>query len=341
MFKNLSQRERLMAIAVAALLPIALVMFLVFSVGGQLAEKTRLIEDLQNEKESLERKKQIGQWAQMRQTMYRSASLPSESLDESILQYQLWLTNLARDDIKLQSVDVRNTNRGVQTVGRDIVLNNVEFKLLGVGSPRQMTDLLYRLNHTRVLHRVLSFTVVPQMTGAASRRTPTGLLELSMTIEVACLPNAPDSNGFSPEERDDMLRSMDEYHRIVSRRNLFGPPNTEPAVQKVAGAKVDYGPGQPISVALEISNPDRDQRFNWELVDPENPEAKLNFEEGATEATFTSPPLEIGSHRFVIRATDDGWPPKSGDLRLSITVSDPPPDDPAPDPPKHARDTYL
>ena len=39
MFKNLSQRERMMAIAVAALAPIALVMFLVFSVGGQLNDK--------------------------------------------------------------------------------------------------------------------------------------------------------------------------------------------------------------------------------------------------------------------------------------------------------------
>ena len=331
----------MMAIAVAALAPIALVMFLVFSVGGQLNDKNLEIDALETERKTLEREKLVAQWAAARQRVYRAESLPAMALDEAIMEYQLWLTNLARDEIELLNVDVNNRGRSPQVDGREIIFNKLEFKLVAVGSPRQLTELLYRLNHARVLHRILQFNVVPQMTGTASRRTPTGLLELDAVVEVAALTDAVESEDFHPENRDDMLRTLDEYHRIVSRRNLFGPPNTEPKVQRATGSKVGYEPGESIRVNVEIDDPDKDQRYSWELIDPENPDAQLAFDEGSSTATFTAPPLERGSHRFAIRATDDGWPPKSGDLRLTITVEDPPPDDPEPEPPKHARDTYV
>ncbi len=331
-----------MAIAVAALLPIALVMFLIFTVGGNLADKDSLLSDLKTEQESLERRLEIGKWAEARQAIYRAESLPSNT-DDSIAQYQFWLDSLARDTVKLDNVKITHGNISARLLERkETVFKTIPFTLEGVGTPRQVTSFLYHLNQAKILHRLVELKLSPQVSGGAARRTRTGLLDISMTIEVANLLDAPETRDFSQEFRDDMTRTLDQYHHIVTRRNLFGPPNSAPAPKTASRAKTVYEPGESISVALQIDDgDDKDQRYTWKLVDSPNEAAELIVDDGGAEARFTAPPMELGTHQFNIRVTDDGWPPKSGELSLTIRVEEPEPEEPQREPPKHARDTYV
>lgn len=339
MFGNMSQRERMMAIAVGLLLPAALVMYLVVTISGTLNDKSIQIEALTLEQQELLLKKAIAQRVVNRGEYYRQESLPSD-LNRSLLDYYAWLGHLADDCFGVAKSTITKGLFSAENQGiGDLIFNKQEFTLSTTATLRQVTVFFYRFNEAKILHRMKSLTLKPEFSGPLDRQTMTGRLVVTLGIEVAALANADPERDFANEKRDTMLRTLDEYHDVVTRRNLFGLPNEAPAFSTAASH--DFEIGEDVSVALKVDDDGEAEFLEYELVDSSASGATLEVD--AARATFSAPELPKGRHRFLVRVIDNGWPRKTDDLELTINVDDPEPivvQEPEP-PPVYARYAFV
>ncbi len=322
MMRKLSKRERLMAATVIGALPIALVMFLVVYVGGGLADRAEQIQSLEQEQQQLNLRMARGHRAIRRGNVYREESPPSNSV-QSLNAYQSWLAELSQEAFGDANFTVaKGYNQSVKYNLDETIFVKQGFTLTGTGTLRQMTEFLYRFYQTRVLHRLSGMTLTPEVAGQGARARTTGRLRITLNIEVAVLSSAKPEGEFTGAPRGEMLRSLDEYHNVVTRRNLFGPPN-QPPVFSTSNSH-DFETGKDIRVALE-ANDEQATPLTFELIETSTPNAEVS-PTGDGSASFTVPPLAKGTHRFVVRVTDNGWPNKSQDLALQIRVDDPAPE---------------
>lgn len=342
MFDKLSQRERLMAITVAILFPVAIAMYLGVTVSGSLSDRASQLNALTLEQQELTLKKAAARRVINRGEFYRQESLPSD-INHSVLDYFAWLNRLTANCFGNDGKSKPNVTKGIMTsenqgVG-DLIFTRQEFTVSTTTSLRQVTNFLYQFYEARILHRIKTLTIKPELEGAGDRQTMTGRLVVTIGVEVAALANADPERDFANEKRQAMLRSVDEYHDVVTRRNLFGLPNEAPDF--TTSGSVDLETGSAVSVPLKASDDGAPEMLKYELVESSAPEAKLVID--ASKATLSAPALPKGRHQFLVRVTDNGWPRKSDELELSVNVDDPEPIAKAeePPPPKYARYAFV
>lgn len=306
----MTQRERILASLVGAMLLVMFLIYLVNRLQGQFERRNDQVQQMEQDVARQQRILQQGSRAAKQLEEYAERSLPSDrALARSL--YQEWLLERA----------VKSGFSGVNVSpvpGRphgDVFYQHA-FLVNGQGDLRELTQFLYQLQSVGFLHRVSRLTAKPVVKSKD--------LDLSITIDALSLNSAPaDKKLDRPPSRTMTHGDMAHYVDTIVARNFFGPANKPP---RFSSLNTQTGhPGQPVRVGLRASDPDGD-RLTYEFASQPLPGAKLDKSSGQFEWT----PEKLGEYEVAVRVTDNGLPPKSDKATFKINVVNPPPPPPAP-----------
>ncbi|MEZ6093073.1 MAG: hypothetical protein R3C03_02375 [Pirellulaceae bacterium] len=346
MFKNMTARERRLALVVSALLPMFLVFWGVTSFMNSLSTKNQKIISLQSQVSEEEDKLTRAKAAADRRRYYESLSLPQD-VNYSKIEYERWLDELitSRSGMTLDSIkwDNNPVSMRYNDSGQLIdVAEQLSCKVVAKGTLPQITQFLdefYRLN---LMHRIYSIDVVDRSqsnnTGAARRAD--GTLNLDMEIQLLKLSHAVSDREFTADEFA-TASSQTETRDYILRRDVFGLANNAPAIST---SDKKFQTGEAISFDIASSDPD-DDNLKLELISSDIPDFKFETTRDG-KAEFSAPKTAKGDYKVVVRVEDDGLPVKFDEKTIRVAVSEPEPkEEPVKDPPKppfrHAQAAYI
>ncbi|MEM9410827.1 MAG: hypothetical protein AAGA30_06915 [Planctomycetota bacterium] len=251
-----------------------------------------------------------------RNYFYKSASFATGQND--LTEYQDWLEKLIRDcGLKYRSIakpkkntfKFRAEGMGVFDIGDRIVLN-----FDTTGTLDQILKFVYEFEQLDVLHKIRDVTLQPMVD-----KNNIGNVKAAFKVELLALADADETRDFKSNSRE-LEKSLDDYEKVVIARNIFGPANNPPRLRL---SKRTFTEGKDISVSLSGSDKDKNDTLAYEIVDAggiEGAEITSKKSGRSEKFSFTSPPLEVGEYKAIIRVTDSGYPPKFMDEELDIVI---------------------
>jgi hypothetical protein len=319
MFENMTQRERILAVLLSALVPISLSFLAVFwfiqKYGDNNSQIVQLLDRIGNE----ENKIALARKAQKRLHYYQTLSLPQD-FRSSTADYQQWLRDLGRNSgLKGNSISPK--------VGQTIRYRNKEIgksqvlQFVSEGGLDEIISFLYQFYSLDTLHRVQSLRITPVTAMARGTRVLTGTMKLAMDVELVVLNEAKDEFNFSTAVRA-LPKSMEELQAAIVNRNIFGPPNNTPLVR--VSPSSSYASNTEVKVTVRGDDADKDDTLQFELLESEIEGAVLEPRPGSREATLILPPTPQGTYEFKVGVKDSGFPPKESDSSFKIVLRDPP-----------------
>ena len=326
----MNQREKMLAIAVGALLVLGACLYVWTRINNMFADRQRQITQLEKEIHDREMIVQRGMRATQRIGDYEQRSLPPDR-DVAQSRYQNWLFETAEKHVGFENVIIKATGSATASD----VYQRLSFTLSGDGSIAQLTQFLYRFYSVNYLHRIHSLRV---QTSKGSRK-----LRLTFTIEALSLPGAPKRDQLTAEPSNRLAASLPEYQQAIVGRNLFAPPNEKPVLSAIGTQRA--AAGRPFSLALKATDPDQTDRLTFQLEDgaPEGVSLRRG-DDGSAQLSWM--PRQTGTYNLTVRVTDDGLPPQSDAKSFEIVVAEPPPEVAKPEPPPKpefdiSKYTYL
>ena len=312
MLKNLSQRERMLAIAVMCLVPACVIFFGFMSFIGSYQKNNTTKRNIDRQIEEQLNLKMVASLANVRRDYYRQFSLPS-NLNRSITQYKKYIQELALTECGL--ILRRTEERKPASIsyvgkkGRTKVFSQVTFTFRGSGRLAQITKFLHKFYSLDLIHRISELSIEPR---------ENGLYDLSMNIDVASMADADESRNFQETFRP-IEKSLAEYDKAILYRNMFGPPNNAPTISKT---KHSFKPtADTVSFKISADDDDDSDILSFELIDCPIEGAKLEKKKNDDHyAFFTSPKLEPGDYVFEVKVTDSGAPNKSDQKTFTLTI---------------------
>ncbi len=313
MLDKLSSRERVLAVVVAAIVPL----FVLYSgyswITSTLDSKEQEIFQLQRKNRAEKNLRMVGLLAGQRRVAYRDASLP-KNVDTGFNEYKKWLFELA-DHCGLESPTSTNGSAGPQRLAGKTIFDFRSVKFDSVGTLDQIVQFLYAFEQKKTMHRINRLTIIPR---EGSPRGKDQLMQVSFTIETIGLPNANRQSELPEGDWNRLCKSLDEYRHSIVHRNFFGPPNSAPTFSSLSAPRVE--PGKPVNFSISASD-DEDDALKIELISMSGQGAELDQREGSNSAQFRSPGFEKeGRYAFEAKVTDAGCPPKSTTREFSIVV---------------------
>jgi hypothetical protein len=311
----MSQREKLLAGGVAAVVSLFVGQAVVSSIQSGFEQKKQTIDGLLTKKKDQDLQMTAGLVASQKLNIVAAKSL-SKSEEKARADYLEWLIELA-DEAKLLESSPRFLG---ETKDKD-TYQLFKFQLTGVGTIENATQLLYSFYSKDYLHRITRFDVRP-----ITNSKDTDKLTISLDCEVLALGIAKDKQPAPTEKSARIQKSLDEYKAAILERNLFSPANNPPVLEpnKVVDARV----GVRVEHSIDAKDLDTTHKLTYELVG-EVPEG-LMVDKDSGKITWSS--KEVGEYKVNVKATDSGIPARSTLQLLTIKVKEPPP--PAPDPVK-------
>jgi hypothetical protein len=350
LFENLTQREKTLATAVLALVPLCIGFMLLFWFIGKRSANQTSIDSLRSQVREEERKLMTALQANQRRVYYRSVSLPS-NFDDARNEYQQWLKQLVRNDVGMSYRSITPRSPAKIKHNGKLIGQTETFTLLATADLPKLVDFLTAFYKVDLLHRINSIKLIPKSAGkaGASARIRTGQLALSIEIEVLSLIDADLERDFVTHFRSLELPE-DAYRDAIVKRNIFGPANNTPTVS--VSKSSSYTSGKEVRIAISGKDPDREQQLTFELVGDAPIEGAKLLEKKKPDdrRVFLSIPGQpAGEYAFKVRVADDGFPSKSGEKEFKIRFKDkvvrkpPPPKPPKPPKPKfkHAKETRI
>jgi hypothetical protein len=307
----MNQRERYLAIGVGVVVGLFAVQYGFNSVRGKLQAKQDLVDAARNESDGLNRIATSGQIAARKLQQLNVKSLPTEK-EALVAQYKNWLTSIALD-AGMTNIKIVPPDRAAKTTNAYSAYN---FTLLGTWGTDQGIELLAAFYDADYLHTLKGLKVV-------LTKVP-GVVDLTLDAQALALQGAGAKQERSTASSGRLARSVEEYKRAILDRNPFSPPNQPPSI---AERKFEIPRGSRWSQALTASDAEAHE-VSFELVSTELPEG-MDFRRGS----FSWTPTENGEFEVVVKASDNGWPSKSIEEKLTFKVIDPPaPEVKAPEP---------
>jgi len=309
----MTQRERTLAIAVAALLVLFGLNFGIKSLLATLNQKEDRVDRAFAELDSIGNTIRLGTKATDTIQLLTAKSLPRDP-EAAESQYTSWLYELAEDsgmrDIKAipQGRPVKVAPRG-QPLGTPEAYIVHEFVLSGLCELDRVIELLGNYYDRDYLHQISSLKLLPT-------RDP-NIIFVDLTSKAISLARANPKQEASPNSSGRLAMSIDDYKQAILNRNPLSPPNRPPVF--VTRPSHDVTIGQAWQVELEANDPDGN-RVSFEMLsDPED------LPEGLTMrgSQLRWQPREKGEQRVAVRAVDDGWPRKTTDLTLVLRAVEP------------------
>jgi len=252
--------------------------------------------------------------AQSRMRNYEERSLPPVP-SVARTAYQSWLLDL----VEKAGLGQPTLAMGRGKDERNLFSSQV-FTLQGKGTLPQVVKFLHEFYSADHLHRITKLTLKPIKSSKE--------LDYTIDVDAMSLERAAPTATLKERKSDRLaLAKQEDYVRIISERNLFGPPNRAPNVLGLGNQKAVRG--RSVDIAARGADPDKLDKLTYKMVKSGATDARLDSSTGKLSWT----PRTNGKYEFLVQATDDGWPAKaSKEELLVVTVEDPPP--PPAEPPK-------
>ena len=321
MFENMTQREKVLAIVVGALVPITMIFMGVFwfidKSSFNDSEIMNLTEAVSRENE----KTAVSIKARRRRIYYQSVSLPS-NLADATNDYQLWLKKLAGDQINMESLSVAPLAGDKIKFRSKDVGNSKKFAVTATGDLMQLSDFLSQFYSVDLMHRINSLKIIPLTTGPVKdgKRVLSGKLNLSMTIEVLSLVDADEEREFTSVYRE-LARTSEEYQNGIIRRNIFGPANNIPSI--TVRPSSSYVSGKDIKVAVSGDDADDNDLLSFELLECSIEGVKLvQSDPMSRRASLEISAQKAGRYDFKVGVKDNGFPAKTNEKKFTVVFKD-------------------
>lgn len=309
----MSQREKILAIGVAAVLVL---------VGGQLlvnkyraAKQSRLarIESLDDRIFEARNRMLEGAEADRMFGEYLVRSLPSDG-QIARSDYQRWLLevtallNMANTNVTPQGTAVIRDPFATDGTSDELYVRHT-FKLTGTTDLEGWIDLLYMFYTKDYLHRIRDLTVSPDR--------QQGGLKLDVSIDAIGLSAAAEDLE-PPEHTSPLVGDYDDYAQAILNRNFFSPPNQPPRF--TSPSRMTANVGQPARLSLEADDPE-EGRLTYRIVG----EAPSGLDIDPQTGEIQWQPDAIGDYTIMVEVEDDGYPRRRDEKQLTLAVIDAPP----------------
>ena len=319
----MTQRERILAIAVGSLLVLGAGQWVWNKYNDAVKSRQDEVDSLTMKQAQLAETVQQGIIATNRMGQYESRSLSSD-VERARSDYQRWLLDtVSATGIRKPKVDPSPTAMPVQGV-----YTKLNYKVTGETEFSDVLDLMHTFYAKDYLHQISKLDLVPNRSGGFG---------LKMSVDVVLLDSAP-ADAVEPANTSwRVAADKSQYLDPILNRNLFEPPNQPPRFTGNRRAEATVGKRTPIPLTYE--DPEA-HKVSVELVDPTDDRVTLS----AGSSTLQVDSDEKGEIEVLFRLIDQGYPRKSVEQRLLISIVDPPP--PPPEPKKElefddATQTYL
>ncbi len=350
MFQNMSKRERILALIVAATLPLMLIFWGVTTFSKSYFANQTKIRGLQDQIEAETMRQIKAEEAQQRRRFYRERSLPTD-LNTARIQYDAWLANVIekRAGMVASSIDDGGTNNNkvrYTKANKPVdVFNEVGIKVRCTGTIGQLMTLLTEFYKLDMMHRVSGLTISPiaRSGSGAGSEVLTGQLKIEFDISAISLADADEESNFV-EKLDRNSLSFQQYTDPILARNMFGPANNIPTV---SSSSRSFETGEPIDLTLTADDADENDVLKIELLESKVPGAELSQRDGDRRAKISLPAItDEGRYEVKVRVTDSGFPAKSTEKTITFNVDKPEPkvarEEPKPKPKfQHAKAAVI
>lgn len=317
----MTQRERILAIGVAAVLLILGSQWGYNKYRGALSARETRLASLDDQLSDRRFRMIEGAMADGRMGTYLAKSLPSD-LERAQFVYTQFLLDLV-SEAELDGASAK-PNGASSMPGLYTQLN---FKVTGSGDLRQLVELLHQFHRKDYLHRIQNLVI----------RKVRGRLDIDMDIQALALDAASPEAALPTAPSPRVAASVDEYLQPILNRNPVAPPNRPPSY--AAETSPEAVLGQEFSYVARFNDPDEGQQLQYSLVGDAPEGTEFDSESG----TLKLSPEEVGEIDLTLRATDSGWPAKSTEQRIVVRVVEPEEPEPEPETPSfdEARQAVL
>lgn len=325
MFKNMTEREKKLGLAIVCLVPLFLLFYSVTTFTSKYSANRKRALSLQDQIGDQEDLQLSALAAEQRRIYYANYCLPNDT-NTSTIQYNRYLERLTREcGLDIRIINPKNAGKNEVSYlgpsGRTKVFDQVSFSLRGEGKLDQITKFLYGFYSLNMAQRISQLTITPITVGGGSGKEfeRVGTHRVDMTVDVIAMVDAEPARDFGTEIRE-LKKELDDYNLAILRRNMFGPANNAPRLTNgVRTSKTESDSS--VSYTISASDADKKDYVSFELISCEIAGAKL-VQRKPTDfrATFSCPKLAPGSYKFRVRVTDDGLPNKSTEEECSLTI---------------------
>jgi hypothetical protein len=343
MLDSLNEREKKLAIIAAAVVPLFLFGLTFLWFLDKYDTNARAIDDLTGQIEREREKTKQGILAAQRQRYYRKASLPKRK-SEARSVYKRWLADVTQKEFGL--VQISSSDAGRLEHEGDLIATRDTFKLRPKATLPQLLSFLHAFYSADHLHRINSLSIKPLKKQVRGKETVlTGQLQLTLDIEVLSLTDGPRNMESFPAWTREMP-SLDDYKQSILARNIFGPANNLPSIDKPRGLvfkvtqasdKESASTGsqdlpwkfvssrQTKSVKISATDADEKDLLSFELVESSIDGAELGKQPATASVrniVLDIPPMKPGSYPMKFLVKDSGMPPKSSELEFEIVFEE-------------------
>lgn len=315
----MTQREKYLSIGVGIVLGLGALQLMVNRYRSTVTQREARITLLTDQNLDLERKQIDGALADRQMGEYVVRSLPGDP-ERARSVYQKWLLNLV-DKHEVAGAAINAT----MSIPVGDLYRRFSFDVKGNAGLPQFIDLLHGFYGKDYLHRIRDFAIAPA-------RDKEGM-DFKMTVDAIVLLAAPQD---AAEPSDNSWRvdpNLVAYRQPILNRNFFEPPNKAPKYE--GSPSIEAFVAQDSTAKLSFQDPEGGT-ITFEFVSQPPDFIKLDESGELRVNADTKQEIEIE-----VRASDDGYPQRSVEQKLTVKVVDPPP--PAPPKPEFddAAQTYL
>lgn len=347
MFKNLTPRERFLALAVSSLVPLLLLFWGFSSFTGRYFSNRSQLGGLRMQISEEQDLQSDAELAQQRRFWYRNNCLPADA-NLGPIAYEAWLTNLLEKEagLKLTSLVPEAAQAVRFRDGSKITVVGYEnsWKFIGEGNLEQLLKALRGFQALPMMHRINGLVIRPKTVGGSGREavSRTGLLRVEMEIQALALVDAEAARDLATVEAAPSVALQAAMDRVLVR-NIFGPANNPPRITSSASKTAETT--EPVSFDITAEDTEDESGLKFELVGEGIEGAALKPTDEPSRVMFECPPLAAESYKFTVRVTDSGFPPKSIEKEFSLRVREKEIVQDEPEPPKpefrHVKATKI
>lgn len=320
----MTQRERVMAIAVGALAVLVGGGFVVYTAYGIYEAKQNAVNAKLRELNDADAELQAAKQKDRLLRTMASRSLPGSANDASN-DYNRWLHESLREcDVFPEIV---STNENYLEKGKEYY--KLKFEVRARARLDDLTKWLHKFDTMNCLHRMRSIKLSPV--------EGTKLVSVIVEIETFTLAKVTKEQSKPFETRKLASKTLEESknkyaadgERLMAKiagRNLFGPPNHEPSILPIGVIPAVIG--KPVDVIVKAKDTkdgtnetDPDALLAYRLVGGDLPPG-YSFDE--FKGTLRWTPKKKGDYKAIVEVVDDGIPRKTSQQSFTIRVGDAP-----------------
>ena len=325
---NMSQREKILAIAIGALLPICLIPLGIWYGYKGLSDQRMQIATLEKRKNMLELAERRWMNAERRRNDIRAMSLPGDKKQAASV-YRNSLLSLGTQIFGESAVRVQDTGFETRRSDNIEVYHENRFTMSTVGTLPQLLTFLQEFYELDCMHRISNMSIIPIKN--SQTQTPTKMLTIKFTFQAISASGAEMERDIEKpaEIEDESLRQhlpdqFVEWRDRALRRNVFGLPNNAPKLSRVGTKRYTK---EKVEVRISARDTDDGDQLIYELLASPMDGARLEQEEGEDTATLILPDLDVGKYSFVVAVSDDGYPAKTDQQEFSVEIEEPEPEE--------------